>query len=246
MIEQDRRQTLKWLLAWALAIFFVLIAFWFLHEVAHGFGFQLDDIHVSTGFNVVGESGKKPSDADFNINLPVGGMSTGLILGPFTTWILAILFTGILLHRSIANSTTLIIGAAAVTNSLMRLIPMAIFFVAALAGNISGVFQDEAKMSLGAIEGITLPISSSELSRLLETQPEMFLSNPGFYFWPIVSAGISLVCIVLAYRHLFQVFGSRMQSRASKLVFGLIPFILFFIPVLGVVSALDNIIRINW
>jgi hypothetical protein len=246
MMEQDRRQTLKWLFAWAATIFLILIAFWFIHEVAHGFGFRLDNIHVSTGFNVVGESGKKPSDPDFNTNLPVRGMSTGLLLGPFTTWIFAILFTGILLHRSISNPTTLVIGAAAVANALLRLIPITIFFIAALAGNISGVFQDEAKMSLGAIEDITLPISSAELSRLLETQSEIFLGNPGFYFWLIVSVSISIVCIVLAYRHLFQLFGSRMQSRASKLVFGLIPFILFFIPALGVVSALDNIIRINW
>jgi len=246
MIETDRRLTLKLLLGWSAAIILILIASWFLHEVAHGFGFRLDGIRVSTGFNVVGESGKMPGDVDFNTELPVGGMSTGLLLGPFTTWILAILFTGILLHRSIPNPTTLAIGAAAVTNALFRLIPLAIFFVAALAGNISGVFQDEAKMSLGAIKGITLPISSAEFTRLLETQPEMFLRNPAFYFWLIVSFAISLVCIVLAYRHLFQVFGSRMQSRASKLVFGLAPFVLFFIPVFGVVSLLDNIIRINW
>lgn len=246
MIEQDRRQTLKLLSGWSAAIILILIAFWFLHEVAHGFGYQLEGTHVSTGFNVVGESGKKPSDVDFNTELPVGGMSTGLLLGPFTTWILAILFTGILLHRSIPNPTTLAIGAAAVTNALLRLIPLAIFFIAASTGNISGVFQDEQEMSLGTIEGVTLPISSAELSQLLETQPDMFLGDPGFYFWPVVSLGISLVCIALAYRHLFRLFGSRMQSRVSKLVFGLAPFILFFIPVFGVVSLLDNIIRINW
>ena len=173
-------------------------------------------------------------------------MSTGLLLGPFTTWILAILFTGILLHRSLPNSMTLAIGAAAIANALLRLIPLAIFLIGALSGNIAGVLQDEQEMSLGTIEGITLPLSRADFSHLLETQPEIFLGDPGFYFWPTISLIISLVCIVLTYRHLFQLFGSRMRSRASRLVFGISPFILFFIPVLGVVNLLDNIVRINW
>ncbi len=246
MIETDRRQTLNLLLRWSAAIVLILIAFWFLHEVAHGFGFRLDGIHVSTGFNIVGESGKKPGDVDFKTELPFAGISTGLLLGPFTTWILAISFTAILLHQSLPNATTLAIGAAAVTNALMRLIPMLIFIVAVLAGNFSGVLQDEHEMSLGAIESITLPISNAELSQLLETQPETFLGDPGFHFWPAVSLSISLVCIALAYRHLFRLFGARLPSRVSKFVFGLAPFFLFFIPVFGVVTLLDNIIRINW
>jgi len=246
MINQDRRQILKFLSGWATLIVVILIAAFFLHEAAHGFGYQLDGTHVSTGFNVVGASGKKPSDADFLIALPVDGMSTGLLLGPFTTWMLAIFFTGILLHRSLPNSTTLAIGAAAVANALLRLIPLVIFLIAVLFGNIAGVLQDEQEMSLGAIEGITLPLSRAEFSHLLETQPEIFMGDPGLYFWPTVSLVISLVCIMLAYRHLLLLFGSRMQSRTSKMVFWLLPFILFFIPVFGLVNLLDNIIRINW
>ena len=246
MINQDRRQIIRLLSGWATLIVVILIASFFLHEAAHGFGYQLEGTHVSTGFNMVGASGKKPGDADFRIALPVDGMSTGLFLGPFTTWILAILFTGILLHRSLPNSMTLAIGAAAIANALLRLIPLAIFLIGALSGNIAGVLQDEQEMSLGAIEGITLPLSRADFSHLLETQPEIFLGDPGFYFWPTISLIISLVCIVLTYRHLFQLFGSRMRSRASRLVFGISPFILFFIPVLGVVNLLDNIVRINW
>lgn len=245
MSNPDRRETFRLLTIWAVAFFFIYIGIWFLHEVAHGFGYQLDGIHVSTGFNLVGASGKKPSDADFTVNLPVEGMSTGVLLGPFTTWMLAILFTGILLHRPHPNQMTLVIGAAAVSNAFMRLMPLTIFLIAAVFGNASGVWQDEQKMSLGAIESIDLPISESDLRDLKNSEPSMFMGDVGFYFWLIVSLSISLVCFVLSYRHLFKLFRARLPSKAARIIFGLMPAILF-IPVFGIVNLLDNFMRINW
>ncbi len=179
MSNPDRRETFRLLAIWAVVFFFIYIGIWFLHEVAHGFGYQLDGTHVSTGFNLVGASGKKPSDSDFDVNLPVEGMSTGVLLGPFTTWMLAILFTGILLHRPHPNQMTLVIGAAAVSNAFMRLMPLTIFFIAAIFGNTSGVWQDEQEMSLGAIESIDLPISESELRDLRTSEPSMFMGDVG-------------------------------------------------------------------
>lgn len=236
---------LRLLVIWAVIIFVFFIASIFLHEVAHGFGYQLDGTHVSTGFNVVGTSGKKPSDADFTVDLPIEGMSTGSILGPFTTWMLAILFTGILLHRSFPNRMTLIIGGAAIANAFLRLLPLAIFFLAAILGNTRGAWQDEQLLSLNAIESIKLPISESALRVLQDTNPSIFLGDAGFYFWAIVSLVISLVCYILAYRHLYKLFGPRLQSKLGRIIFGLMPLILF-VPMLGVIQMLDNIIRINW
>lgn len=245
MITQDRRDALKLLSEWAVVIFITLIASIFIHEVAHGFGFQLEGTHVSTGFNIVGASGKKPSDADFTITLPIEGMSTGVLLGPFTTWMLAILFTGILLYRSLPNRTTLVIGGAAVANAFFRLMPLAIFFLAAILGNTRGVWQDEQQLSLDAIESIQLPISESELRELQVSDPSMFLGDAGFYFWAIVSISITLVCYVLAFRHLYKLFGARLQSKFGRIIFGLMPLILV-IPLLGVIQLLDQFIRINW
>jgi len=245
MIKQNGNSSLKFLSIWAFIFFCAYIAVWFLHEVAHGFGHRLEGTHVSTGFNLVGASGKKPSDADFKVDLPIEGMSTGVLLGPFTNWMLAILFTGVLLHRSSANRSILIIGAFAVANAFMRLLPLAIFFIATILGNSSGVWQDEQQMSLGMIESISLPISDNELQELRISEPSIFLDDPGFYFWPVVSIIISFVCYVLAYRYLFKLFGDQLHSRAARLIFGLMP-IIMFIPVFGVVNLLDNIIRINW
>ena len=59
MSNQDRREVLRLLVIWAVVIFVTFIASIFLHEAAHGFGYQIDGTHVSTGFNMVGESGKK-------------------------------------------------------------------------------------------------------------------------------------------------------------------------------------------
>ena len=230
---------------WAVLIFFTFITSIFLHEVAHGFGYQLEGTHVSTGFNVVGASGKKPSDVDFTVDLPIEGMSTGALLGPFTTWMLAILFTGILLHRSIPNRTSLFIGAVAVANAFLRSMPLAIFFIATIFGSTRGTWQDEQLLSLDAIEGIELPISESELRELQVSDPSMFLSDAGFYFWAIISIIITLVCFVLSYRHLFKLFGTELQSKSGRIIFGLMPLILF-IPLLGVIQFLDQFIRINW
>lgn len=245
MMKHNKNGSLKLLSLWALVFFCAYIAVWFLHEVAHGFGNRLEGTRVSTGFNLVGASGKKPVDPDFKVDLPSEGLTTGVLLGPFTNWVLAGLFTGILLHRSLANRTTLVIGGFAVANAFMRLLPLTIFFIAAILGNSNGVWQDEQEMSLGAVDGISLPISDDELRELKRSEPSIFMQDAGFYFWPVVSISISLVCYLLAYRHLFRVFAPQLHSKAARLIFGFMPVILF-IPVFGVVNLLDNIIRINW
>ena len=71
------------LILW-ISIFFVAIALSiFLHEVGHGFGARLDGIHVSTGFNQVGDYGKSPDDPDFRSAASQKSIIGGL-LGPGT------------------------------------------------------------------------------------------------------------------------------------------------------------------
>jgi hypothetical protein len=222
-----------------------MITVWFLHEAAHGFGYWLEGTHVSTGFNLVGASGKIPTDPDFRVELPIEGLTIGLLLGPLSSWASAMVFTAILLRREVVKQSSLAFGAVAVAGAMMRLIPLAIFFVAAVLGSTNGAWQDEHLMSLSAIESLKLPVSESKLTELIDSEPATFLEDVNFYVWPLVSLAISLVCFVLAYRNLFWHFGPQLQSRWRKIAFGVLPLLLYF-PVFGVVSILDNIVRIDW
>ena len=131
------RATRKFLIVWALALFLGLMVFQFLHECGHGFGSQLDGVHVSTGFNRVGDPGKRPSDPDFRSEKMVTGiLGSGGLLGPFTNWMFAIFFTAWLLHRTTADRTTFLIGVGAVANALMRLLAMSLFILGALVGRV--------------------------------------------------------------------------------------------------------------
>ena len=244
MSIQSQTSTTRFLLYWTALIFVIFIVVWFLHESAHGFGFWLEGTHVSTGFNLVGVSGKAPSDPDFTVELMNQGLSPGLLFGPAITWFMAIVFTVLLLYRSQSNLLTLIIGAVAVSSALMRLVPMIIFIIPTLMGSLPNL-QDEQLMSLGLIDGVPLPISDAGLDHLASTNPFLFLGNPNFYLWFLVSFFISSICLILSYRHLLEVYGDHLMSRANKIIFGFIPMILFF-PIFGAVTFLDNILRINW
>jgi hypothetical protein len=244
MSIQSQTGTTRFLLYWTILIFIIFIVVWFLHESAHGLGFRLEGTHVSTGFNLVGASGKTPSDPDFTVELMNQGLSTGLFFGPAITWIMAIVFTVILLYRSQSNLLSLLIGATAVSSAFMRLIPMIIFIIPALLGSLPNL-QDEQLMSLGLVDGVPLPISDAGLDQLASTNPSLFLGNPNFYLWFLVSILISSICLILSYRQLYKLFADQLQSRISKIIFGLIPVILF-IPIFGTVTFLDNILRINW
>ena len=48
---------------------------------------------------------------------------------------------------------------------------------------------------------------------LIKTHPALFLSEPRFYFWPLLSFSIVLLCFVLAYRQLYTVFYMQLSSR---------------------------------
>jgi len=236
--------TIKLLVIWTLALFLGLMVFQFLHEVGHGFGSQLDGVHVSTGFNRVGDPGKRPSDPDFRSEKTVtGNFDSGGLLGPFTNWMLAIFFTAWLLHRVSSDWTTLLIGVGVIANALMRLLAMLLFILGALMGRVH--LEDEVSWGIRAIHGLNLPMPYANFRLLIKMQPGLFLSEPRFYFWPLLSFVIVLVCFVLAYRRLYALFSAQLSVKYAGLIFGLIP-ILVIPPMFLLSSWLDNLIRINW
>ena len=88
-------------------------------------------------------------------------------------------------------------------------------------------------------------MSFADFRLLVRTQPALFLSEPRFYFWPLLSFGIVLLCFVLAYRRLYTLFDAQLSGRLARWVFGLMP-IAVIPPMFLLCSWLDDLIRINW
>jgi hypothetical protein len=243
-LEEMKCKTVGFLIAWFSFLALGMVVFTFLHECGHGFGAQLDGTHISTGFDRVGDFGKRPSDPDFRSNDTVTGeLNSSGLLGPFTNWLFAILFTVLLLQRPKADRTTFLLGAGAVVNAWSRLWQMTAFFVAALLGRVH--LEDEVGWGLRAIPGLHFPIPFNDFFQLTQTQPALFFSEPRVYFWPLVSLVIVLTCFVFAYRCLYRLFGSYMPTKAARWLFGLMPLVVTP-PVFMLLSWLDNLVRINW
>jgi hypothetical protein len=235
---------IRFLVTWGILLFVGIIGFNFLHECGHGFGAQLDGQHVSTGFNKIGDVGKRPSDPGFRSDQVVGDiLSSSSILGPLVNWLLAILFAAMLLHRSKANFSTLLLGVMAVSNAINRLPSMIAFFVSAPFGKI--ILADEINWVMKAVRGISFPMKYYDFNALSTSQTRIILSEPRVYFWPSVSLLISLVCFYLAYRHLYKVFSAHLSPRITRWLYGFMPLIALVLIALPL-KWLDNLIRINW
>ena len=234
----------RFLAAWAFFLFLGFLIFQFLHECGHGFGSKIEGYHVSTGFDKVGDVGKRPSDPDFRIKKTIQGRwNLSDFLGPTVNWIFALVFTAIYLKQRSFNSVTLLLGSGATINALMRLFPILIFFASALQGRF--VLEDETALGLSALEGMKFPMPYLDFKSFALTQPELFLSEPRIYFWPIVSVAISLTCFLLTYRRLRQLSRQRMSSRYAQSIFILLPFLIWPLAFV-VVNKLDCLIRLNW
>jgi len=152
-------------------------------------------------------------------------------------------FTGWLLNRKTTDNTTLFIGVAAVANALMRLPAMLLFIIGALLGRVH--LEDEVLWGVRAVQGLDLPMPFADFKTLIKMQPEFFLSEPRFYFWPLLSIGIVLLCFTLAYRRLFTIFKGHLSGKVDRWIFGLMP-IAVIPPMFLLCSFLDNHVRINW
>jgi len=218
--------------------------FAFFHECAHGLGSRLEGHRVSTGFDKIGDSGKRPSDHDFRLNSTVQGRwNLSDFLGPLVNWIFALIFMLIFLKQDTGNHSKLLFGAVAIINALIRLFPMLMFFASALQGRFA--LEDEATLGLSAIEGMKYPMLYPYFKSLASAQPKLLLTEPRIYFWPFVSLAISLACFLLTYRQLNKLSWQITASRFIHSIFILLPF-LIWPPASIVVRILDNLIRLNW
>jgi hypothetical protein len=236
-----RRGAVRFLLLWAAILLAAFLLSVFLHEDGHGIGARIDGIHVSTGFNKVGGYGKFPQDADFRAKMP-DGFWTGL-LGPMTSWALAIAFTIWLYHFKTLSNGALMVGAMALVNGLLRALPMILFLVCALAGHLH--MEDEVGWSLWyALKFCHPELATLDTATLLRTQASLFLSEPMFWVPPLLSLGISLACLVPTYWQ----FSRLMDGKTRPVLvwtFGLLPLAMYFVAI-PILNALDQIIRINW
>lgn len=229
---------------WAMLMFLSLLLFIFLHECAHGVGSRLEGIRVSTGFNRVGDAGKRPSDPDFRSNHIISGqMTTGSLAGPFLNWFFALVFTALLFKKNISKKIAAIFGAGAISNSLLRFVPMTGFLVNALLGQL--IIEDEVSWGLRKVFPESFPMPLSEFKSFLSERASIFLSNPGIYFWAAISFFITSSCLFIAYRILLRVYKSELNTSGKKALFILMP-LLVWPPILFLVNALDNLVRINW
>ena len=129
-----------WYLLFTVAI--VLSAF--LHEVGHGISAYLAGHPVSTGFNRVGDAGKRPSSEDFRKHHQHYDNPSDA--GPIVTLTVAVLLTAALLMKPLTVAGIRIIGAFALANSILRLMPMVIAFGRLL---ISGEYSREDEVHQG-------------------------------------------------------------------------------------------------
>lgn len=234
----------RFLLLWTVLIVLSLLLFIFLHECAHGLGSKLEGIRVSTGFNRVGDAGKRPSDPDFRLNHIVSGrMTPASLAGPLLNWFFALAFTVLLFIKNISKKTAAIFGAGAISNSLLRFVPMTGFLVNALLGQLT--IEDEASWGLSEVFPDSFPMPLSEFKTFLPERISKYLANPGIYFWPTISFFITLSCLFIAYRILFRIYESEVNTSAKKALFILMP-LLVWPPMSFLVNALDNLVRINW
>jgi hypothetical protein len=216
----------------------------FLHESGHGFGARLDGVHVSTGFNRVGVLGKSPLDDDFRQNLVVPGhLTSGGLLGPLTNWLLAICFAILFTRRRSLDQKSIIFAATATANSLIRLVPMMLFFVFASFGKVWP--EDEVGWGLASVQQLHFPIHFSQLNKTVLPLQSKILEEPRVFFWPIVSALISSLCLFIVARHFWKIVIYRADRRRLAMTF--IALIVIIGPIVfATLNWLDQAIRINW
>jgi hypothetical protein len=217
----------------------------FLHEDGHGIGAKIDGMHISTGFNKIGDYGKSPGDPGFR-TVQEEGAFWGGVLGPVTTWMLAIIFTGLLYLYKKPSWGALSIGAFAVTNGFTRTLPM----LSVLVFNLLGKPYMEDEVGWGIWYTLKycrpdLATLGKDFHTLLQTYPESFLKDFSFWIPPLLSLAVSLVCLLFAYRRNYRLWGDILNHWAYRLLIAFLP-IVSYIAMMPVLNWLDRFIRINW
>ncbi|MBI5033947.1 MAG: site-2 protease family protein [Chloroflexi bacterium] len=232
----------NYLVLWTLVLFVAMIVSVFLHEVGHGIGATMDGVHVSTGFNKVGMPGKTPDDPDFRMGMKLTGVWGGL-LGPVTTWVLAIVFTIMLYRQQKPTRTAFVIGTLAIANGLLRALPMLMFVGWGLLGQLR--MEDEVGWGIWYVTKTLLPsLSNLDMTTLVSAHASILLTFPAVWIPPLVSLALSLTCLVLAYRRIFKL-DTRLSPWSAHLLLIVLSIVAWFAHS-PVTNVLDRVIRINW
>lgn len=234
----------KYLLIWFFFVSFSFFISTFLHECGHGFGYFIDGVRVSTGFNKVGDVGKFPSQPDFRSDhIITGKLNFGGLLGPFTTWTLAIIFTIFLTKRKRPDFFAVFFGSMSVANSFLRIVPNFSFIVLAISGYFT--LEDEVAWGLSSTKSVDFPMSYENFREIAIKTPQVFISNTHVYLWPVMSLTICSICLFISYRKLYSIFKESFPHFLFKLIFAFLPLASFPLT-FSILNWLDNIIRINW
>jgi len=210
----------KTLLKWFIILIFCFVVSTFLHEIAHGLSSYAVGTPVSTGFNKVGQPYKTPHDLDFRKGLEKD--ENPWDMGPSTTLILSVGFTLLLIKSKNKNQAIImIIGAFALCNSLIRLIPMAHSYLGLIT---KGSFYLEDEISTGIL---WYNLYGLELMK---------------YIPSLISIVVSLFCLHFVIKTL-QI---KLPGLFSKHVYFTTILVFAYIISFSIESRLDNIIRINW
>lgn len=210
----------KTLLKWFIILIFSFIVSTFLHEIGHGISSYSMGVPVSTGFNRVGQAFKKPHDLDFREGLE--NYENPWDMGPTTTLILAVGFTLWLIKiKSKNQGITMIIGAFALSNSLIRLIPMIHSYLGLI---MKGSFYMEDEIGTGIL---WYRLYSLEIMK---------------YIPSLISIIVSLFCMYFVLKTL----KIKLPSLFPKRDYFTIILVLAYVISFSIENNLDNIIRINW
>lgn len=210
----------KIFMRWFVILFCCFIMSTFLHEVGHGVSSYAIGGGISTGFNRVGNAYKKPHDTDFRTGFD--SFQNPYDMGPAVSLALAIGFTAAFVKLKSKNEIVkMIIGASALCNSLMRLIPM----IHSYSGLITkGSFFVEDEIDTGMLWYKLTGIGVMK------------------YMPSIISVAVSLICMCYLTRAFKRKLPSLFSRSFSFSAVVTAAYILSFIAE----NMLDNVIRINW
>ncbi len=205
------------LVIWASVLLTAIVLSTFIHEVAHGVSAYLSGHPVSTGFNRVGDAGKRPSDPGFRDEM--AGYANPWDMGPAVTLTAAVLFT-VLFVRVQSEVALWIFGSLALSNALLRFIPMSMSYLSWL---FRGSFVMEDEIGHGIL------------------WYEMYGVAALKYVPSVISLVISAVCLYYIFR-IFRANAGELYDSGAFL-WGSLLAAMVSMPLL---NLLDEYFRIDW
>jgi hypothetical protein len=236
------KHILSFFSVWVVMLLCAVLLSVFLHELAHGVGARLDRVHVSTGFNRVGNPDRTPDDPDFRTGMAESVLSS--MLGPVLSWSLAIAFTSLLHLFSRPRRSALLVNAFAQINCTLRALPVLFFLLPALMGRLH--VEDEVSWGIWYVKMLLRPeLAQIDIHTLAATQSQLLLSYPAVWFPSLASLLISLACLALTYARSFELWSRVLSNWKTRSFFCLLPPLVWLLSY-PLLDTLDRVVRINW